>query len=227
MDLKHIERGTKLVIFEEIQKRAISDEHEAVYRYHEDDKLVVVQCAWLYDYFDRLNLGACLNISFRTTEGTNMFTGKAVEKLRGNGLVMIEQLTDMIAISQRQTGSRDEFRVNVRAYGLSEAKINATSFVVPDSKPELTDVSFDLSAGGICVVTETLLSSKYDPYYLVEFTVTDKDRFLLPSKLVRRSNYPRTKIGRYDYGFQFIFDKLPEEKSRLTRAILSRKLEHR
>jgi len=45
--------------------------------------------------------------------------------------------------------------------------------------------------------------------------------------LVRRSNYPRTKLGRYDYGFQFIYEKLPEEKARLTRAILNKKLQYR
>ena len=76
-------------------------------------------------------------------------------------------------------------------------------------------------------MTNILLSSKYDPYYLVEFALSEKDTFLLPAKLVRRSNYPRTKIGRYDYGFQVIYDKMPEEKARLTRAILHKKLQHR
>jgi len=91
----------------------------------------------------------------------------------------------------------------------------------------LTDISFDISSGGLCVITNTLLSSKYDPYFLVRFSLSEKDTFLLPTKIVRKSNYPRTKIGRYDYGFQFIFDNMPEEKARLTRAILNRKLSQR
>jgi len=226
MDLAHIERGTKLAVYEELQQRAVSDVYEAVFRYHEGDKLIVVQCAWLYDNCDRLNLGARLNISYTDDVGTNTFIGQAKEKLRGNGLVMIEQLTDVERISRRQF-DRDELRTTVSAYGLPEAKLSATVFNKPEASPDLTDVSFDISSGGLCVVTNTLLSSKYDPYYLVEFSFSDKDKFILPSVLVRRSNYPRTKIGRYDYGFQFIFDKMPEEKSRLTRAILNRKIQNR
>ena len=223
MDLRHLERGTKLLIFEEIQQRAVSDEHEAVFRYHESDKLIVVQCSWLYDNYDRLNLGAKLNVSYDTAANVSSFTGLAREKLRGNGLVMIEQITDVETKSRRQY-ERDEIRITVRVYGLHESKISSPYFVRPDDNPDITDISFDISSGGLCVITNTLLSSKYDPYYLVEFSFSDKDSFLLPSKVVRKSNYPHTKVGRYDYGFQFIYDNLPEEKARLTRAILSKKL---
>jgi len=226
MELGNIERGTRLVIFEELQQRAVSDEHEAVFRYYEGEKLFVVQCAWLYDNYDRINLGARLNVSYGNETHTYTFTGAAKEKLRAHGLVMIEQITGTEEVSRRKF-DRDELRVHVRAYGLHESKLTAGTFEKPDTPPELTDVSFDVSSGGVCVVTDTLLSSKYDPYYLVEFTLTEKEYFLLPAKLVRRSNYPRTKIGRYDYGFQFIYDKIPDEKGRLTRAILSKKLQYR
>jgi len=223
MDISQISRGTTLRIFEELQQRALSDEHEAVLRYHETNRLIVVQCAWLYDNYDRLNLGAKLNVSYGDDLNTYSFIGRAHEKLRNNGLVMIEQLTDVTASSKRQF-SRDELRLNVSVYGLPESKLSTPPYQKPDTKPELTDVSFDISSGGLCLVTNILLSSKCDPYYLVEFTLSEKDSFLIPSKLVRRSNYPRTKIGRYDYGFQFLYDYIPDEKSRLTRAILNRKI---
>jgi len=223
MELSLIERGTKLKVYEELQQRAISDEYEAVFRYHESDRLIVVQCSWLYENFDKLSLGARLNISYSDDVNEYAFIGLAKEKLRGHGLVMIEQLTDVETTSHRQF-NRDELRVNVNVYGLPEAKVTATTFEVPATAPDLRDVSFDISSGGICVVTNTLLSSKYDPYYLVDFYITEKDRFILPTRLVRRSNYPRTKIGRYDYGFQFMFDRIPEEKSKLTRAILNKKI---
>ena len=42
MDLRHIERGAKLIVYEELHKRAVSDEHEAVFRYHENDNLIVI-----------------------------------------------------------------------------------------------------------------------------------------------------------------------------------------
>jgi len=227
MNLGYITKGAKLIIFEEMQQRAVSEEYEAIFRYLENDKHLVVQSSWLYDNYDRLNLGAKLNISFEVSPAAmGSFTGVAKEKLRGNGLVMIEQITGIEEKSRRKY-DRDELRVNVKVYGLPEAKVNSSVFEKPASEPDLKDTSFDVSSGGLCIVTNTLLSSKYDPYYLVEFEFSDKDSFLLPSKIVRKSNYPRTKIGRYDYGFQFIYDNLPEEKSRLTRAILSKKLQHR
>jgi len=226
VELAHIDRGTKLTVFEELQQRAVSDKYEAVFRYYESDKLLVVQCPWLYDNYDSLNLGARLNISYGDDMHSYVFTGQAREKLRGNGLVMIEQLSNLEMTSRRQF-DRDEIRVPVCAYGLSEAKLTASSFVRPANPPDLRDISFDISSGGLCVVTNTLLSSKHDPFYLVEFGFSDKDSFLLPSRLVRRSNYPRTKIGRYDYGFQFIYDKMPEEKGRVTRAILNKKIQQR
>jgi len=226
MVLRHIERGTKLIIYEELHQRAVSDEHEAVFRYHESDKLLVIQCSWLYENFDRLNLGARLNISFGSESTVNTLIGVAKEKLRGNGLVMIEQITEIETKSRRQF-DRDEIRVIVNVYGMPESKLTVNPIEIPDSKPDLSDISFDISSGGLCIITNTLLSSKHDPNYIVEFSLSEKDRFLLPTRIVRKSNYPRTKIGRYDYGFQFIFDNSAEEKARLTRAILNRKLMNR
>ncbi|MCL2661846.1 MAG: PilZ domain-containing protein [Oscillospiraceae bacterium] len=227
MNLGYIAKGAKLIIFEEMQQRAVSDEYEATFRYLENDKNLVVQSSWLYDNYDRLNLGAKLNISFEASPAAmGSFTGVAKEKLRANGLVMIEQIS-VIEEKSRRKYDRDELRVHVKVYGIPEAKVSSPVFEKPLAAPDLTDTSFDVSSGGLCIITNTLLSSKHDPFYLVEFAFSDKDSFLLPSRIVRKSNYPRTKIGRYDYGFQFIYDNLPEEKSRLTRAILNKKLQHR
>ena len=226
MDVMQLERGTKLTVYEEMQNRAVSNEYEAVLRYHESDKLLVLQCPWLYDNYNSLNLGARLNLSYGTDPDTFSFVGQAIERLRGNGLVMIKQLTDVKKSGRRQS-NRDELRVAVAVYGLHKSRVSATEFTQPPTAPDINDMSFDISSGGICIISNTLLSSKHDPYYLVVFKLTEKDRFVLPSKLVRRSNYPHTKRGRYDYGFQFIYDNMPEEKSRLTRAILNRKIQLR
>ena len=226
MNLRHIEKGSKFLVYEELQQRAVSDEHEAVFRYFESDTLIVFQCPWLYENYDRLTLGSKLSVNYDTGSEVHTFTARPHEKLRGNGLVMIEQLTNVETKSRRQF-DRDEIRVNVSVYGLPEAKLTSSVFDKPIAAPDLTDVSFDISSGGLCVVTNSLLNSKYDPYFLVSFSFSDKDTFLIPSRVVRKSNYPRTKIGRYDYGFQFIYDNMPEEKARLTRAILSKKLSNR
>jgi len=223
MELQNLERGTKLVIYEELHKRAVSDEYDAVFRSYEGDKLIVVQNTWLYENFDRMNLGSQLNINYEHDSVNHTFIGKLKEKLKTGGHVLIEQLTDIEKRDRRKI-DRDEIRVKVNVFGLSEAKVSSQSFERPEGEPDLVDTSFDISSGGLCIITNTLLSSKHDPYYLVEFSLSDKDKFLLPTKIARKSNYPRTKIGRYDYGFQFIFDNLAEEKSRLTRAILNKKI---
>jgi len=225
MNLKYLERGTKLKIFEEYDMRAVSEEYDAVFKYFETETLFIIFSPEIYENYDKLNADAILNISFMTDFNIYIFTGRAVEKQRTSGMILVEQLAEIVTINRRKY-TRDEMRVRVRAYGLSEKKLESTYFDLPDAVPELVDMTYDISVGGVCVISNTLLTCKYDPYYLIDFTLTanDKDAFVLPSKLVRRSNYPRTKIGRYDYGFQFIFDNLPDERGRLSRAILSRKL---
>ena len=228
MNLGHIERGDNLKIFEELDNCAISEEYEAVFRYYETGKLFTVHCPELYNSYNSLNPDAHLNISVFTQTNIHMFNGQAVEKQRSSGIVLIEQLTDIVTINRRRD-ERDEIRVRVRVYGLSEAQIKAPKMVYPDVDAEMSDMTYDISAGGVCIIANTLLSSKHDPHYLIEFSIgaNDKESFLLPAKLVRRSNFPRTKIGRYDYGFQFLFDNLPNERGRLSRAILNKKLSFR
>ena len=226
MGIKHIERGTKLVIFEEVQKQPVSDEHEAVFRYYESDNLLVVQCTWLHDNYDKLSPGSELNVSFDTGAELHSFNAKASKKLSGKGLVMIEQLTVIESKSRRQF-DRDEIRIVVSVYGMDQAALSSSSFTKPDIKPDLSDVSYDISSGGLCIISNTLLRSKHDPFYLIGFSFSDTDEFLLPAKNVRKSNHPRLNIGRYDYGFQFLFDNIPEEKARLSGAILKKKISQR
>jgi len=226
MNLGHIERGTKMSIFEDIQNRVVGDEYEAVFRHVESERTFLVLSPGLYNNFGSIRPGSTLRLSFISEPNTYTFTGRALEKQRTNGLVLIEQLTGIETFSSRQY-DRDELRLHVMVYGLPEAQIGGTVFIKPYSHPDLSDVTYDISVGGVCVISNTMLKTAHDPYYLVEFSLSDKDRFLLPAKLVRRINCPRTKIGRYDYGFQFIFEKIPEEKGRLSRSILNKKLSAR
>jgi len=226
MNLRHIDRGTKMFINEDYQQRAVSDAFEAVFRYLESDSVFIVQCAGLHEHFDRLESGSHLNISFIIDPNTYKFTGRAMEKQRSNNMVLIEQLTEIVTINPRKY-DRDEIRFKVSIYGLPETKLKGANFERPVEEPEMSDVTYDVSAGGLCIVSNNLLSTKHDPYYLLEFSLSEWDNFLLPAKIVRRSTNPRTKTGgygRYDYGFQFLFDKIPEEKGRLTKAILNKKL---
>jgi len=225
MNLGLLERGTKLKIYEEHDGFETGNEFEATFKYLDTEKLFTIYSPKLYDYYDKLSSGA--NLSIRLMSGSNIhrFTGRAAEKQRTAGMILVEQLTDITTINRR-IYDREGLKVKVSIYGLSESKCHATQLCVPEGNPNMSDMTYDVSVGGICVISNVLLSSKHDPYYLAEFSlgINERDSFLLPVRLVRRSNYPRTKIGRYDYGFQFIFDDHPEEKGRLSRAILSRKL---
>ena len=172
-----------------------------------------------YNSFDR---DTEIRVSFAQGPNVYSFAGRAIGKTQSD-MVIIEQTTE-IDTENRRKFERDEIRVEVKIYPLLETQTSESRYAIPNERPIITDTSFDVSAGGMCIVTNTTFNTRYDPYYLVEFSITDKELFLLPAKLVRRSNYARSRIGKYDYGFQFLFEHMPEETGRLTKAILSKKL---
>jgi len=226
MSLAYIERGTRLSINAQIDQCAISDAFDAVFKYQENDSVFAVQCCGLYEIYDSLDGNATLNINFSDELVKYTFTGRVMERKRGGGLIMIEQLTDVERFNLRQY-VRDEIRVDVLIYELSCEELDKEHHEKPVREPDLWDKTFDISSGGLCVVTNKTLNPEHDPLYLLEFKLSDNDWFILPASIVRRSNNPQTKIGKYDYGFQFIFDSEPEEKGRLTMAILRKKLKYR
>ena len=225
MVLRLIERGTQLRISvptgqetgDEVYDAAFYDMHDLV-----RETSFVVHSTDLNKNYNNINRDTVLEISFSQGPNVYSFRGRLAGKIRGDS-VIIEQVTDIETLNRR-VYQRDEILVNVRVYGLPEELIAGPRYKVPDMKPALVDVSFDVSAGGMCILSNTVLTSEHDPYYLLEFSFSDKDWFLYPALLVRRSKYARSRVGRYDYGFKFIFDSLPDEKIRLTKTILTKKL---
>ena len=225
MQLRHIERGTKLYIWEKSENNAEQTVYEAIYDDLQDlasEASFVVHCLALQKDMGRLAWDALLEIEFKHGQAVYSFTGRAIEKLHGD-LIVIEVIDGITELDRRKS-QRDEIRVEVRIFRLPEELLSRHVFDRAIGKPVLTDMSFDISDGGLCIITNAELKSESDPYYLIEFATSDRDSFLLPAKLVRRSNSDRTKIGRFDYSFQFIFDNLQSEPSRLTKAILRKKL---
>ena len=225
MQLRHIERGTHMQIRFKTEQGDEYETYDAVFNdIHdpESETLFTVQCSKMNRNYSNLGQDSLLEIDFTMGPEVHTFTGRAVSKTSGD-LVAIEQLTE-IDTTNRRFFQRDEIRVDVRLYALPEEKINERKYSPPVNKPVFTDVSFDISAGGICIVTNKILKSEHDQYYLIEFSLSNMDQFLLPAKVVRKSEFIRSKIGKYDYGFQFIFDNMPKEKSRLTKSILNKKL---
>jgi len=138
-------------------------------------------------------------------------------------MVLVEQLTEIVTYNRRQY-DRDEIRVSIRIFSLPHEELSGKTFGVNTERQVISDMIFDISAGGLCIISNTNINAKHDPYYLVEFAFNDIDYFRLPAELVRRSDHQRTRIGKYDYGFRFVYDTIPEEKDRLFKAIVNRKL---
>ena len=222
MLLRHMQPGTKLSVFV-AQNQDTVDEHEAVFRYFENDTHFVVKGASLYTAYDTLTPGKDLEMSFAVGPHIYTFYGRVKQKQQISGMLMLEQRTELKKINRR-THERDELHVHVRIRGLPAANISEPKHHKIGDDPDMTDLTFDVSSGGLCVISNRVLRSEHDPFYLVEFALSEKDAFTLPTKLVRRSSSPRARVGRYEYGFQFIFDLYPGIKGRLTSAILSRKL---
>ena len=225
MVLRLIARGTHLQISVPTGQGSETEKYEAAFYDMHDlvrETSFIVQCAELYKRFSSLNRDTAMEISF--TQGPNVYTltGRAASKLRSD-LIIVEQLTDIETVNRR-IYQRDEILVEVRVYGLPEELVAGPRYRPPESKPVMSDVSFDVSSGGMCILSNAVLTSEYDPYYLLEFSFSDKDWFLLPAMLVRRSKIARSSVGRNDYGFKFIFDAVPDEKARLTKTILAKKL---
>ena len=225
MLLSHIERGTRLQIQLGTDHNVEHEVYEAFYYDMYDfikERTFIVQCSRLNRNYGQLNRNAPLEISYTKGLDVYSFTGRAVSKMYSD-MVVIEQLTDIIALNRR-IYQRDEIHFDVKLYGLSEDKLSEKRYITPAGKPVLSDVSFDVSAGGICIVTNSILKSECDPNYLAEFALSVRDQFLLPSRVVRKSNFARSRIGKYDYGFQFIFENMPDERGRLINSILTKKL---
>ena len=226
MELRHIVRGTRLrIIVRTIGDQDCFDEYDAVYQDVHDltnETSFEVKCAEFSSNYSKYHRHSTLEMSFTGGPSVYTFFGRPIEKL-SNDLIVIEQTTNIETLNRRKY-QRDEIRVEVRLYSLSEDMLSQTRHNRPGTMPLLLDVSFDISAGGMCIVTNSSLHEKHDPFYLVEFYLSDKDWFLIPARLVRRSNNPRSKVGKNDYGFQFIYHEASDDMSRLTKAILSRKL---
>ena len=225
MRLGLIERGTRLKIGVQDVSGIESDAYDATfYDMHDliNETSFIVQCLKLNRNLNKLDKNAVLDISFSIGATVHTFTGRAAGKMY-NDMVIIEQIDEIETVNRRKY-QRDELHVELRLYELSEDKINESKYASPQTPPVLVDMSFDVSSGGMCIITDASLKPEYDPYYLAEFSLGEKDTFILPAKLVRRSKYARSKVGKNDYGFKFMFENMPNEMGRLTKAILSEKL---
>jgi hypothetical protein len=221
MYLKFIDRGTAM----RIQRTAAGEPSGTVYKASfydfSADTAFFAESEALYGDFESYGENALLNITFARGDDMYTFTGRAKRALlnRGAHLTLIEQWSD-IMFQSRRSDDRNEMRVSVRFYGLSAEDLKNGVFQKRDELPEFAAATFDISAGGLCMVSNEYLDSKYEPYFLAEFMLNSgKNEFLLPVRLIRKGNCPQTALYRYDYGLLFMYENCLEEKGRLSAAL--------
>lgn len=216
MYLKFIARGTAM----QLQSVASESAYDAVFYDVNSDMSFFAESEALYNDFQALGVNAALKVTFSRGGDMYNFTGRVKNAVveRGAYLTLIEQWSD-IAFQSRRSDDRNEMRVGVRLFGLTQAAIDSADFRKISDDPEFSADTFDVSTGGLCLVANEYLSSKYEPYFLAEFTLNRKSEFLLPVRLIRKGNCPQTVMYRNDYGLLFMYESLPEEKARLSAAL--------
>jgi hypothetical protein len=136
----------------------------------------------------------------------------------GSYMLLLEQLTP-IAVTSRRSDIRNEMRIIVNLYEIEPDVVGQAPYrILPDCEPSYTAETFDISAGGFCLVSNDPLDSGAH-LFLAEFCLAGKHDFLLPVRLLRAGNCPQTVLFHFDYGFLFIFDSIPDEKTRIAAAI--------
>ena len=224
MQLRHFDRGMRLQIFIRNDNGDIEEYEAQYYDLHDlvGETSFLAQSSKLSREYDTIDQNVTLEISAFRGATVYTFAGRIIGK-KSPEMVIIELISDIKTLNRR-IYQRDELRIDVRIHKMEEDKMNEPRYEQPMTEPVMTEMSFDISAGGMCVITNKVLRPENHKHFLIDFYLAEKERFLLPSLLVRRSNYARSAVGKFDYGFKFIFDNMPDEKARLTKAILGRKL---
>lgn len=220
MNVKSIRENTVMQIVDETTDTA----YRALFSELHADKSFYVRAKELYDDARERQASMQLRVGFFSGNSLCSFSG-VVEKVRVRGgvyLTLIRQTSPIIETVQRKT-RREEMAVPVTLYRLSEDGFQNNKLNRDLDKMELRSISFDISAGGLCLVCNDQLRPSADPFYLVEFMI-GKDVFLLPARMVRQGNAPQMVNYRHDYGFQFLYDRMPNEEKRLSNALISAKI---
>ena len=224
MHLTFIEKGTPMTIV----PGKVSGEGEASYdaAFYEmsSDTTFWARSKALYNAVASSDTGDRMLVAFSRTAYVYTFYARAVSVTVESGeyLIKIEQITGMEEVNRR-SDHRDEITINVRLFGLKEADLMAKRFVKADSSPVFAGETFDVSSGGLCLVSNNALESHFEPYFLCEFAI-GKELFLLPAKLVRKGNCPQTMLFRHDYGLAFQLEGIVHERTRLINALFKLKL---
>ncbi len=224
MHLTFVEKGTPMSIMlnRAFEEGAVT--YDATFYYLHSETSFYAKSEALYNDFHNIGFGDRMQVTFSRMASTYTFNARAQSILvEGSArLIHIEQLGGMEE-ADRRSDYRDEITISVQLFGLNKAEYGEKRFVQAEFSPAFMSETFDISSGGLCLVSNKELDSPFEPYFLCKFSLGN-ERFALPSKLVRKGNCPQTTLFRYDYGLFFLFEGIERERTRLTDAISDAKL---
>lgn len=189
------------------------------------DKSFFVKSKELYEYASKAGRPLSFEINFFLDDASCNCTGRT-EKVfirSGSYLTLINQTSEIERTNPRRH-QRESIATRVILYRLPEDEFNSNNFVRELSRVELSCMSFDISGGGFCLMSNDALRHPGEPHYLAEFTLNGNELFVLPVRLVRSDKAPPMSRVRYDYGFAFQYDNLPNEERRLIGALINVKM---
>ncbi len=224
MHLKFIEKGTPMTIVPGKASGRGESSYDVTFYDMSSDTAFLVQNGALYNAVSTSDIGDRILVAFSRAAYVYTFYARAISAMVEGGayLIKIEQLTGMEEVNRR-SDHRDEITINVRLFGLNESDLIAKRFIKADYSPEFTSETFDVSSGGLCLVSNNEFESSYEPYFMCEFSL-GQERFLLPAKLVRKGNCPQTTLFRHDYGLAFLREGIERERTRLIDALFNVKI---
>jgi hypothetical protein len=218
MYLKFIDRNTQMKIRMKTDSEDGGAEYRALFYDLDTDLTFFARSEEIYALAGDAE-GSLVNVTFWLRENMYTFEGKLIGAAShmGEHMVLIEQMS-LIAATSRRSDTRNEMRIHVNLYEMTQKDMELEKPRIPESGPIYMAETFDVSAGGFCLVSNEPLMSD-GPLFLAEFSLSDKSEFLLPVRLLRKGNCPQTVLYHYDYGFLFVFDRIPGEKARVATAI--------
>lgn len=225
MELKFIEKGAALDIQVNVHNMPMNTKYAAKFYELCGASSFLVESQELYKEFSSFTNDTYLDICL--FHAANMFSlkGKPRDAFIQDGLylIQIDQVSTLEVYSRRMF-PRHELSVPVNIYAAESDDLDTLRQPRNTYDAIFSGKTFDLSVGGLCILSNEKIVQKEDRIFIIELTMNKNERFVLPAKLVRSGNASQSVQYKFDYGFLFDFKNQEHEKARLVTSIFKLKL---
>ena len=217
MELRFIEEGVKMDIQISAKKNTYIDGKNFLGTFLRSDfgNDFYVQCDELYVHANTLTPECALNISFFKGAEVAMFRARLSDtRLLGGRYVLLLTAISPIEKHSRRRSPRIEASFPINIYTGNEVDLISK------------ETTFDISNGGICVVTNNRLPLKQGETYHLEFSLGPSQIFSLTTRLVRSGNSDQNLNYRFDHAFVFDYPEGDEKTNQLALALFDYRLKN-